>query len=225
MARADLLAANLANASTPGYRRLVTAPESFPEMVPALPSPDPGALRLGTTLSPPVIDLSAGPIEKTDNPLDLAISGDGFFIVSGPSGARLYTRAGHFVLDPTGRLVTPDGYPVLSDRGEVRLPSGQITVAEDGTISVDNKPIAKLLIVSFPAPTSLSPAGHTYYTSAAPPQPASSARIIQGAIEHSNVNPARELSQMMTALRVYEASVRAMSLQDNTFARLLQAVA
>jgi len=225
MARVDLLAANLANASTPGYRRLVTAPESFPELISAGSSPSPGTLRLGVTAAPPIVDLSSGPIEKTDNPLDLAIAGDGFFVISHPSGTRLYTRAGRFLLDATGRLVTPDGYPVLSDRGEVRLPPGRISVAEDGTIAVDNKPIAKLLIVSFPPTASLSPAGHTYYTTTSAPQSTSQARVLQGAIEHSNVNPARELGQMMVALRVYEASVRAMSLQDSSFARLLQAVA
>jgi flagellar basal-body rod protein FlgF len=221
-ARQELLAANLAHASTVGYKRSQAACTAFPEGVSAAPDAC-GWLNLGVTVTPAILDLTEGPLEKTDNPLDLALVGEGFFVVAGPR-SRLYTRAGRFRLDAASRLVTPDGYPVLGQRGPLVLPPGEVVVAKTGLVSVNGRPVDTLRIVRFVSPAQLVPVGGGYLAARGPEQPAAGVEVLQGSVEHSNVRPAAELSRMLLALRIYEANVMAMRTQDQALGRLLNAV-
>ncbi len=221
IAHQELSAANLANAATPGFRRLLAASLSFPRRPAA--SPDaPYPLPAGRTVSPATLDLSEGPLEQTGRPLDLAIVGEGFFAIQTPSGT-LYTRNGRFLRSPDGRLITTSGYPVLGQRGPITLPDGPVSVAEDGSVFVAGKLIDRLRLRTFP-PARLAPAAPGLLQARGPGQPAN-CRIVQGAIEHSNVQPARELGRMLSSLRLYEAAVQALRAQDQSLHTLFSAVA
>jgi flagellar basal-body rod protein FlgG len=250
-AQQDLIAGNLANAATVGYKRVEAAASSFPQALQAAfsadayptfnplagrgplegrseaqlggQSPTRGLMSLGVTLSSPSLDLSPGPIETTGNSFDLALSGDGFFVVQTPSGVR-YTRAGRFQLDSRQRLVTPDGSPVLGQQGEIVVPPGQVQVAEDGLITVEGREVARLRLAAFTDTARLVPEGNGYLAATGPEQPATACRVIQGALEGSNVRPAAELGAMIRGLRLYEANVVAMRTQDQTLGRLISSV-
>lgn len=222
-AREDLLAANVANLDTLGYRRLETDTRSFPSLL-AASAAGSGALDLGSTLSPTVIDTSPGPVETTGNPLDFALVGSGYFAVAGAGGQVLYTRAGRFTLKANRQLVTPDGQAVLGQKGPITLPPGKVAVAEDGTVSVDGKAVDRLRLVSFANSSSLSPMGNGLLSASGPGQPATGVRVMQGEVENSNVEIAPEMTRMIAALRSYEANVTAMRTQDEALGRLISAV-
>lgn len=91
----------------------------------------------------------AGRIRITGNPLDMAITGRGFFEVKTPQGLR-YTRNGMLSLDGQGRLVTNLGYPVMGTKGEIKVPSGSVQVTKEGAVHVDGKPVATIKVMEFP---------------------------------------------------------------------------
>ncbi len=242
-ARQELLASNLANATTLGYRGLRACATGYPALLRAADDSAgswpkaglraaPGQLSAtgapdlwgpGCTVSAASLDPSPGPLETTGNPLDLALVGDGLFVCQTPRGVR-YTRAGRFQLDTGGRLVTPSGYAVLGARGPIVLPPGEVQVREDGQVSVDGRPVDRLRLVTFPDGAQLVPEGQGYLSCSGPEQPAAGLRVVQGAVEHSNVMPATELSRMIQGLRLYEANISAMRAQDQSLARLLSAI-
>src|ERR1700722_8742784 len=161
-----MLANNLANASTGGYK---TDREFFSLYV----SQDAhDADESGFAGSPdqlPVIekqytDYSQGMIHTTDNPLDFAISGRGFFAVNGPTGP-LFTRNGSFKLTPAGVLVTSDGMPLRSKSGGViqTRSTSNLEVAADGTVIQDGQPLGQLDIVTFDEPKQLGKQGLNYF--------------------------------------------------------------
>jgi len=144
-------------------------------------------------------DMREGPLTKTGNPLDLALQGDGFFVVQTPLGNR-YTRNGHFQLDAQGQIVTSQGYPVLSDGGQpVTVPVGahDISVGPDGTLSIGRGALGKIQAVTFAQPQAVAPAANGLYVTDQDPQPATATRIQQGMLEESNVNPVLELTRML----------------------------
>jgi flagellar basal-body rod protein FlgF len=148
-----------------------------------------------------------GPIQTTGNPLDLAIDGDAYFAVRTDQGER-YTRDGSFTLDGTGRLVTMDGQAVLADSGVVTVPptAGEITVDASGQISTKQGTLGRLRLVSFSKSASLQAVGGNLFRSDTPPDQKSetSVRILQGAVERSNVQATFEMSRLAEITRSYE---------------------
>jgi flagellar basal-body rod protein FlgF len=198
----DVIANNLANASTPAFkgeemlfsqylvRRQGSSPLAFVQ--------DAGTVR----------DLRQGPITKTDNPLDFAIAGNGYFALQTPLGTR-YTRNGHFQLDSQGQVVNDQGYPLLAVGGQplvVPPNSHGITVASDGTVSVGEDGssaqtvIGTVQVADFAAPQAVTPAANGLWVTDQQPQPAT-ATLQQGMIEQSNVKPVIELTRMMAVAR------------------------
>lgn len=226
--RLAVLANNLANASATGFRadavgffQPLTSPRAAGSGTPT----DPAA-----PLAPPSfrtrIDLTAGAMHDTGNALDLAIDGEGFFVLGGPDGPRL-TRAGAFTRTRDGLLAAPDGAPVLdTGRQPVRLPGrGAIAVDESGAISVDGRPIGRLLIVTAPTDRLLRQGGVRFaLPEGVAPNPLAGARVRQGALETSNVNSVLTLVEMIDALRVYEAAQRATRGIDETLGRAVNDV-
>jgi flagellar basal-body rod protein FlgF/flagellar basal-body rod protein FlgG len=151
-------------------------------------------------------DLRQGPTQQTGNPLDIAVGGDGFLAVQTPAGER-YTRNGAMQVNAGGQLVTSEGYPVLGDAGPITFQSQDrgITIASDGSVSVAGGSRGKLRLVEFADPTRLEKDGSTSF--AAPdglqPQPATHTRIVQGAVEKSNVEGVVEISRMIEISRTY----------------------
>src|SRR5688572_25581190 len=139
--RHEVLANNLANISTPGFKRddLVIVPAGVP--APAGAAPLPGADATVTHW----IDLSQGPVRETGRDLDAALSGPGFFVVETPGGER-YTRAGGFDVGADGSLVTSGGLRVLGEKGPINVRGGRVTIAENGEVRADGRTLDTLRV-------------------------------------------------------------------------------
>ena len=222
----DIAATNLANASTPGYR----AEQEFFRSV--LMGPDAQDSQLGRTvnnfglLGGDRLNLGQGSLEQTGNPLDLAIEGEGFFMVQMPNGPR-YTRDGGFHRTPQGQLVTAAGDPVLSSNSQpIAIPPGQVSVGVDGALSVDGGVVATLGVFTFPSGAQLTPEGANHYLAPEGVKPALSknAAVHQGTIENANqgVIPGtmnlilvqREAEMMQKALTVFHTEFNKIATED-----------
>lgn len=168
-------------------------------------------------------DTSAGPIEQTGNTLDVAIHGDGYFVIQTPGGDQ-YTRSGNFRLDNGGQLVTQDGMPVMSSAGAPIFFAPEdtaITIAGDGTVSTENGQLGKLRVVTFDNDQDLQSSGGGLYTTAQPPIDKPDAEIAQHALEKSNIQAILEMTRMMEVNREYS---RAKSLMDKEDERIRKMV-
>lgn len=157
-------------------------------------------------------DFSEGGFRRTDNPLDVAISGAGFFRVATPDGPA-YTRDGRLARDPEGRLVTLSGHPITDDGGQpIAIPDDAqwIQIAGDGSITADRQQIARLGVWSFDDPRALNKREGLLFTAQddAAPVPNPAAKVEQGMVEESNVNAILEMTRMMDATRAYERADR-----------------
>jgi flagellar basal-body rod protein FlgF len=214
----DLVANNLANLSTTGYR---ASRATFRTLLSGSGSvglsPVNAAINAYGTLSGSRIDRSPGSLTPTGNPLDLAIAGEGFFEVQ--SGGRvLFTRNGSFHRTPEGLLVSAEGDPVLGEQGRINLPNGPLAVSSDGTISVAGAVVAKLRVVEFSPTANLQAAGNALYE--APEKsalPAASSSVRQEMLEQSNVSSIQGVVQLINVQRNAEMMQRALSLFDSQF--------
>jgi flagellar basal body rod protein FlgG len=203
----ELIAENLAHVNSPGYRRQGLQFEAYnPPSATGIPLP---GERIATVRSGgSYTQFDAGPVQQTGSPLDVALSGDGFFVLQGPRGP-LYSRNGALELGPGNQLRTKSGLPILAGGGAVTLPenASNIAIARDGTISVDGTTLAKLDVVTFDRPGLLQRAGDTTFEGGNP-QPVTDGGITveQGFREGSNVNVVNEMVSMMLGMRHYEAA-------------------
>jgi flagellar basal-body rod protein FlgF len=152
-------------------------------------------------------NLAEGPMEHTDSPLDLAISGEGFFTISTPAGER-YTRNGHFTLDGEGRIVTHDGNPLLDQSGAeivIGPVETDITIAHDGSVSTSAGSKGRIGLVQFPNPGDMEAIGSSLYKTDQRPEPVQESSIVQGALEQSNVSPVLEMTKMLEMVRAYQS--------------------
>jgi flagellar basal-body rod protein FlgF len=205
----DVLATNIANAATPGFK--ASQPVFAQEMVrqQGAAAPAGGAQGVAFTVDRSTWrDFSPGNLQHTGNPLDMAISGEGFFAVETPRGER-FTRAGHFTLGADSRIVDSQGNPVMGEGGQpLTLPPGdaRIQVRGDGTVVSESGPIGRLRVVRFDAPQRLVAEGDRLL--AAPedldPQPVERPAVVQGAVEESNVRPVTEIARLTAGLREFQ---------------------
>lgn len=154
---------------------------------------------------PTITDFSEGEIENTGNPFDITILDDGFFVVQTANGER-YTRGGNFQLDRDGRMVTPDGDPVQGEGGDIVFARNEhdVVVSNDGTISSSAGTKGKLRIVGFPNTGQLIKRGANLFEAQVAPQQANSPRVLQGALEKSNVSGITEINNLIQVTRTYE---------------------
>lgn len=155
-----------------------------------------------------VRDTSPGHLEATGNPLDVALSGDGYFAVETDIGER-YTRNGRFQLDQTGQLVTQSGDPVLSDTGAPFFfgpTDTEITINNDGTVSTENGALGRLRVVEFENPLALQQESSLLFSADPdnPPEDAETPQVNQGMLESSNIQPIIELTRMIEVHRSYD---------------------
>jgi flagellar basal-body rod protein FlgG len=200
MSRLERIAFNLANVSTPGFKRQVSA-----GIAPAVSGlAEPGALDAPQVL----VDQTPGTLRITRQPLDLALGGDGYFEVMTPSGPA-YTRQGDFRLDGHGRLVTRQGDPVMGRDGVIQLSDASAVVVDaSGRISVaggpsGGAPVAQLRVVGLEAPGQAFGAGLLRAESVRDLDPAS-VQVHQGALENSNVSTMHEMVQLIDTMRHFE---------------------
>lgn len=221
----DNIANNLANVNTTGFKKGQIQFQDLMYQVihPANANPDqetePVQLEIGHGVRPVAISRSfeQGTLTQTDNPMDLAISGDGFFQVELPDNRVAYTRDGNLKVSPDGVLVTSNGYPL---DGDIRLPvdAQQVMVSRDGIVSVlvagqtQPQEIGQLELARFINPAGLSSMGQNLYTetvASGPPIRGQADKdgmgnLQQGYLESSNVSVIEEMVQMITAQRSYE---------------------
>jgi len=210
----ELIANNVANINTTGYRAQLPSFESL--LVEGRNSaPSNGWSRLVNqfaVLNGTRLDLTEGNLQRTGNPLDLALDGPGFFAVQTKAGV-LYTRDGNFQLSAKGQLTTAAGDAVLGTAGPINVPgNAQIAIGPDGTISVAGAVTGKLRLVEFAPGAQVSAVGGQYYFApATATPPAVHTRIRDGMLESSNVNPVAAVVALITAQRQSEMVGRAMS--------------
>ena len=219
----DLMASNLANAQTTGYRSGSTTFQSLlAAHTPAstLPALNRAVNDFGV-LGYSVVDQSAGSMEHTGGQLDLALEGKGFFEVQTGSGV-LYTRNGGFQISVKGQLITANGSPVLGEQGRpLQVPSGNVTIAADGTVSVNGLNAGRIRVSEFPAGTALKAEGNSYYSApAGKAQAAKASSVRQGMLESSNVNPVTAAVELISVQREAEMLQRALSLFNTEFQRI-----
>ncbi len=204
----DVIANNIANAQTPGFKRERVTNVAFAEVFrrqlvfgasrnqTVYPSSTVDPVK---TIPEQSVDTSQGTIRTTNNPLDLAIEGPGFFEVIYPGGIR-YTRAGNFALNSSRELCTLDGAKVQGASGPIRLPAGDIQICSDGIILANGQQVDRLKIFG-------ASQGKT--------------RVVSGALEESNVKVVEELADMIVNLRSFEANQKIVISVDHTLDKLI----
>jgi flagellar basal-body rod protein FlgF len=205
----EVIANNLANIGTPAFKRESVQFEQYVVPLPATETEGGGTVNVSFVLDRGLLrDMTTGRMEQTGSLLDMAIDGNGYFVVQTPQGER-YTRNGHFRLDEQGQVVTEEGYVVQSDGGAITLQpqDGELRVGIDGSLSTDLQVLGKLRVVNFADERALKKAGASLLDAGgAPATQSTTARVRQGMIEKSNVEPVIEISKMIEVMRAYQAS-------------------
>jgi flagellar basal-body rod protein FlgF len=166
-------------------------------------------------------DLSAGELRGTGNPLDVAISGKGWFAIETPVGIR-YTRNGSFSLNHEGQLVTQAGWPVLGNNGPITLQGNAVKIDSQGTISVDGQEVDRLKIVTSPAENAFQKAENALFAAtpgAVVEEVEAALDVKQGYVELSNVNAIKGMTALIDAMRAYESYQKVLQTWSETTAR------
>lgn len=202
----DVTATNLANASTPGYKANRVLFADWLSAQTGADTPRGGRTVAYTQDRATYREHQAGALQHTANPLDLAISGEGYFTVDTPRGPRL-TRAGRFSPQADGTVGDLDGNALLDAAGQkLRLAAGdtQITITADGMISSESGQIGRVGVVQPSDPNRLTPEGSRTFRADAETAPVATPKLVQGAVEDSNVQPILETTRMMSELRSFQ---------------------
>jgi flagellar basal-body rod protein FlgG len=238
--RMTVISNNLANVATTGFKRGRAAFEDLLYQTvrqaggqTSQQTQAPNGLTLGTGVRIVATDrqFAQGNLQQTNNPLDLAVNGRGFFQVTLPDGTTAYTRDGGFQVDSQGQLVTNGGFAVSPG---ITIPEGtqSVTIGADGTVSVQltgeaaSQQVGSLTLADFINPAGLQSQGENLYVETAAsgaPQTGTPGlnglgRVVQGSLESSNVNVVEELVNMIETQRAYEMNSKAISTTDQMLA-------
>jgi flagellar basal-body rod protein FlgF len=221
MKQLDVLSNNLANVNTPGFKKDTISFRAI--MASTLPqgAEDTGEEIPSLTTETYSIDFSAGPVKVTDNTFDLALNGDGFFVVNTPQG-KAYTRQGNFRMDANSKLVTADGYEVLGAGAPIIINGSSVSFDADGKIFVEGLETGSIDVVDFPKPYALKKIGSALFMPNSPdatPRPATDAVVRQGCLEGSNVNTLEEMVRMIETTRSSETCQRMIQNYDQMTGR------
>ncbi len=210
MREMQIVANNIANAATTGYRQDGVV---FSEFVRSMPD---GASMSMARAQVRNTSMDQGPLTQTNGRFDLAIEGDGFFMVETPNGQRL-TRSGSFSPNAQGDLVNMSGFPVLDPGGTpVFVPPNLTTVhvAADGTFSADGNPLGQIGVFRPTDPLSMVREDGIMFRSDGGAEPADQARVLQGFLEGSNVNAISQVARMIEVQRAYEMGQSFLEAED-----------
>jgi flagellar basal-body rod protein FlgF len=219
----DTQANNIANASTTGFKaeRLIYNAVEAEAKGTNIAGSDRQLLVAGVGTSSST-DFSAGALRETGRSLDVAIDGDAFLQIQTPRGPR-YTRAGNLTLDQSGQLVTHNGHLVVGESGAITIPQGgEISIGEDGTISAGGQNVDRLKLVRFDNPANaLTKEGESLFIANPNQKPleATNSRVVQGALEGSNINSISEMVAMMQNTREFDSLQRSVSVLMNDLGR------
>lgn len=221
----DVASNNLSNVDTAGFQKQTAHIYPFPEApitrIHQGTSQVIGTLGTGAFVDGSRSSFAPGALRTTSNPLDVAIVGSGFFSIETPDGIR-YTRDGRFTLNPSGLLATLDGNLVRGERGSIFVGEGEVLLNERGEITVDGQLVDKLLMVEFNDREGLLRRGANLYE--ALPEAGEpfryEATLAPGVIELANVNVVREMVNLITIQRAYEANQKVVQAFDETLGKL-----
>ena len=262
--RLDVIANNLANVDLAGYKGDLSVQKAFPELLIRRlnddglyrfprgyleTAPVVGKIGTGVEENETYTSFEQGPLKTTGNPLDVALTGEGFFVIRTPRGER-YTRNGSFTLGKEGMLVTKDGYPVIGEKGYIHLKDNNFKITDQGQIfhngefetdprrlvsehenSWENYELLdNLKIVRFEKTRFLKKQGNSLWDSTeisgAPREVAVGLRpkIETGTLEGSNVNAINEMVLMIEVNRAYEANQKTIQAEDLLLGKLINEI-
>lgn len=238
MKRLDVITNNLANVDTAGYKKNDAIISSFPDMLMTkindtrnninMPTPI-GKVTLGAQVDEIYTNFAQGSFVRTDEKFNLAIQGDGFFVVNTPNGDERYTRDGAFVIDMNGQLTTHEGNKVMGQNGVITLNDDYLTrinevyIDDSGTVNINGEYIDTIRMINFEDNNALQKIGDNLYqgdNAQAPFQ----GTLIQGFVESSNVNPVTAMVDMITVSRTYEANQKMIQTHDNLMGKAVNEV-
>lgn len=222
MQRVASISNNLANVTTPGFKRELTANAGFADYILSPQLKQMSLLPVRLPASQFVPDNQPGSLRQTGNPLDLALEDDGYFELIGPQGP-LYTRQGSFQLDAAGRLVNHDGRAVMGTGGEITLANGQPRIARDGQIFDADKLVGQVRVVRFADPRVLEKAGGGVYVATQDGAAETvNARMRQGHLENSNVVTTTEMVRLIETMRHFESNQKLIQSYDDMMERAIR---
>lgn len=235
----DVYANNMANINTVGFKQskvmfkdiqqieIQKLQSNTNEYDPTETARPAGKLSLGPEVSQMVIDFSQGDFITTNNKLDFAIHGDGFFAVKGADNQEVYTRKGNFTLDSKGYLTTSDGQQVLNrSNGPIKIDTTikaeQIIVQKDGLINYGREKLGYMKIVDFADKTGMTQVqGNAFASNGATPTVMNNPDILQGALEGSNANAIGTMLKSIEATRSYESMSTVMQTTSDTLSKVI----
>jgi flagellar basal-body rod protein FlgF len=241
----DVVANNLANVSTAGFRGRIPVNKTFPDLltdrienIPVTPGATTGPnqirfrgkipignLALANVLSETTMTMKRGAMNVTNAPLDVAIDGVGFFVVRDGAGNTFYTRSGQFQVNQEGQLLTHDGFFVQGDGGPIEIGEAEnVRINSEGQVVADGEVVDTLQVVAFEEPTYLKHIGgslHAANEQTGVPTPVDTPSLVSGTLEQSNVDVVSEMSRMIEAHRAYEAASKALMTHDDETGRLI----
>ena len=217
----DRIASNMANATTPGYRREIAVQRPFAEVTNQMLTatqlvaardlpPAADTMNLGRDQRP-------GTLRSTGRPMDVALTGPGYFEILTPDGPA-FSRQGQFAVDERGRLVTETGlHPVSGMDGEIQLSPGSVVIDANGRLLQDGRTVGQLKVIAADAGVAAQSIGQGLYLLDAPARPLSPDQIQlkQGFVENSNVDTAHEMVQLMKHMRHFESMYRMAQAYDD----------
>jgi flagellar basal-body rod protein FlgF len=242
--RIDVIANNIANVNTSGFKKDTLITESFPDvLMKRIGSTDYrdivakapiaskigyiGKMNHGVRVDEVYTNFEQGSISPSGNPLDLALQGKGFFTVETPGGER-YTRSGEFTLDSEGYITTKEGYEIQGQNGPIQVEGKNININEDGQVFSDGNEIDTLKLVDFNDYKLLKKEGDGLFTDAsgdgANMKESVGLLVQQGYVEGSNVNSVKMMVEMITMLRSYEANQKVIKTHDELLGKSVNEV-
>lgn len=220
------IANNIANASTVGFKREGAV---FSEYIAATqstntPNDPKESLSMGR-LSAHASNMLPGSMRSTGGDFDVAIEGDGFFLID-VNGQTELTRAGHFMVSSDGLLINTEGNPVLDDaEGQIQIPAeaSRINIGFDGVLSADGVEIGRLGVVTAD-PNRLARAGNNNWIATEGFQALEDTKVLQGFLEDSNVQPVVEMARMIEVQRFYDAGQKLLEMEDDRIKQVITTI-
>ncbi len=222
----DVVSNNLANINSSGFKRDVVFTQLLKNAEGMGKSGETDKMKFDK-----MTDFSQGSLNQTNNPLDIALDGRGFFVIDTPNGTR-YTRNGNFKISPEGLLVSTDGFPVMGNNGKIQFPDiqklskGKIHISDTGEILIDNHAIAKLSIMDFENLQTLKKDGNSLFKaeprSDSRPYSHENLKIQQGYLEESNVDGLYEMIRMIELARGFESFQKAVQAHDSLLEKAIE---
>ncbi|MFC0407520.1 flagellar hook-basal body complex protein [Roseomonas elaeocarpi] len=212
----EVLANNMANADTPGFQAVRPIFASFMDRQHDVDAPASGQSMAMSWDRATWRDEAAGPIQTTGNPLDVAISGEGFFALQTPKGER-YTRAGRFTLGQDGTVMDADGNALMGTTGaplQVGVGDTRLTISGEGVLSSENGEIGRIRVVRFADGQKPRAEGDRLLSTEDPPEEMARPALVQGAVEGSNVKPILEMTRLTDTQREFEFAAQFVERED-----------